>query len=470
MIGILTNGIPAGGRLPGSTARYPSRRIVSAFASAALLAAMTAFPSLVGAVPFALTNILDDPTPHVSSFQFIPDRFGTSVGISGNIAIVGAPNDNSPPIGGALTGTGETHIFNVTTGALLHSLSGDLDAATFGEFAQFGKSVAIDGNRAVIGEPGADTRGFFTNADTGRAYLFNAQTGDLLRTFENPVGAANDDFGEKVAIDGNNVLIAATGAAGGGIAHVFDADTGDLLQTFDNPSPSSSDQFGTALGIDGDKVVIGNLSDDTAASNAGQAYIFSIATGDLLQTLNDPAPTGTDFFGISVAIDGGKVVVGSSLNDTNGANVGRAYLFDADTAALLNVFDDPTPSSLDSFGNSVAIDGANVLIGAKQHRQGGTRRGEAHLFDAISGDLLQTFDNPSGFTFTPGQFGGAVDIDGNALIVGDVEIQRGVGQAHIFASGPVAPSSSVPEPGMIPLLLSGFVGLGLMVRRKRKAT
>ena len=52
------------------------------------------------------------------------------------------------------------------------------------------------------------------------------------------------------------------------------------------------------------------------------------ATSNLLHTFNDPTVTSTDFFGWSVAVDGNHVLIGARYDNTNGSFVGQAYLFD----------------------------------------------------------------------------------------------------------------------------------------------
>jgi hypothetical protein len=98
----------------------------------------------------------------------------------------------------------------------------------------------------------------------------------------------------------------------------------------------------------------------------------SDATSLLKQTFNDPTVTTGDQFGVSVAIDGNNVLIGANGDDTNGNFVGQAHLFDATTGNLLQTFDDPTVTTNDSFGASVAIDGNNVLIGAGGDNTNGT--------------------------------------------------------------------------------------------------
>ena len=97
-------------------------------------------------------------------------------------------------------------------------------------------------------------------------------------------------------------------------------------------------------------------------------------------TFDDPTPTTLDIFGYSVAIDGNNVLIGASWDDTNGGNVGQAYLFDAISGNLLHTFDDPTVTTEDVFGWSVAIDGNNILVGASWDDTNGGNVGQAHLF------------------------------------------------------------------------------------------
>src|SRR5207253_5322944 len=104
-------------------------------------------------------------------------------------------------------------------------------------------------------------------------------TGALLPTFLTPLANPDGRFGSAVAIAGGAVLIGApfddTGAADAGIAYLFDAASGALLATFENPTPAAGDQFGASLAAGGNLVVVGSWLDDTAAPNAGAVYVFT---------------------------------------------------------------------------------------------------------------------------------------------------------------------------------------------------
>jgi hypothetical protein len=212
----------------------------------------------------------------------------------------------------------------------------------------------------------------------GHAYLFDTATGALLQTFNDPTPTDDDNFGEAVALDGNRALIGApnddTLDFNNGQAHVFDTTTGVLLQTFDDPTPTSAgvfggDRFGTAVALEGNHALIGAPGDGTHGENVGQAHLFDVGTGALLQTFDDPTPTsggllGGDRFGRSLTLNGNHALIGAPLHTTLDGSVGQAHLFDITTGALLETFDDPEPMAADLFGSSVNLDVDRVLIGA----------------------------------------------------------------------------------------------------------
>ena len=286
----------------------------------------------------------------------------------------------------------------------------------------------------------------------------------LDRTFDDPTVTSADQFGYSVALDGNRAIIGAviddTNGTDVGQVHLFDATTGTLLRTFDDPTPTNGDSFGNSVALDGNRLLIGAPYDDTQGVNIGQAHLFDATTGALLQTFEEPTPTNSDFFGVSVALDGNQVLIGAQGDDTQGVDVGQAHLFDAMTGALLQTFDDPTPTR-DSFGYSVALDGNRVLIGARNDDTNGMNVGQAHLFDAMTGALLWTFDDPT--ITTADQFGFSLALDGNNVLIGAVTDDTNggqVGQAHLFS----ASLAAVPEPSTLLLMT---VGLAWLIGRGR---
>ena len=423
------------------------RRVTTTAVAGLALAALT-----TGAGAATLLQTFDDPTVTGS------DRFGTSVALSADRVLIGARSDDTQ--GSAV---GQAHLYDATTVNLLQTF----DDPTVSPADFFGSSVALSGDRVLVGAPFDDTQG----SAVGQAHLYDATNGNLLQTFDDPTVTGFDLFGSSVALDGDSVLIGASGddtqGTNVGQAHLFDATTGNLLQTFDDPTVTGSDLFGTSVALDGDRVLIGANQDDTQGTNVGQAHLFDAITGNLLQTFDDPTVTGSDLFGTSVAIDGNSVLIGAPFDDTQGSAVGQAHLFDATTGNLLQTFDDPTVTGFDQFGDSVALSGNSVLIGARGDDTQGDGVGQAHLYDATTGALLQTFDDP---TVTAADlFGDSVALSGDRALIGAPrdDTQGGdVGQAHLFD---VSVDAEVPLPGGLALYLGALALGGLVLRRRARA-
>ncbi len=387
---------------------------------AQLIRSFSAQPTL----PLYLLHTLNNPNAYGTSAD---DQFGYSVSVDGNYAIVGAPYEDDA---GGLQ-SGKAYIFNATTGSLLRTLNNPNAYGTSADDS-FGYSVAISGNRVVVG---AYDEGDAGGTYSGKVYIFDVNTGGLLTTLSNPNAygtSTSDYFGYSVDIDGNRVVVGAyieddAGGTGSGKAYIFDATTGSLLHTLHNPNAygtSDTDYFGYSVAISGNRVVVGAYGEDDAGGTySGKVYIFDVNTGGLLTTLSNPNAYGTstsDIFGISVAINGNRVAVGASYeDDAGGTQSGKAYIFDATTGSLLRTLNNPnaySTSANDNFGFSVAISGNRVVVGAYGE---GTDSGKAYIFDVTTGSLLHTLHNPNAYgTSANDNFGISVAISGTNVIVG----------------------------------------------------
>ena len=262
-----------------------------------------------------------------------------------------------------------------------------------------GSSVAMSGGIIVVGSPGDDTGA----TDAGSVYLYDAGTyygtQNLLRTLNNPTPAASDGFGASVAISGNILVVGTpgddTGATDAGSVYVFDATTGSLLWTLNNPMPAAGDNFGYSVAISGNTVVVGSPYDDTGATDSGAAYVFDAATGNLLSMLLNPTPAESDNFGFSVAACASTVLVGAPYDDTGATDSGLAYIFHASTGILLAPLVNPTPADGDGFGWSVALSETRAVVGAPYVDGASRDRGAVYGFDGTPPpvpDLLAASD------------------------------------------------------------------------------
>jgi FG-GAP repeat len=183
---------------------------------------------------------------------------------------------------------------------------------------------------------------------------------------------------------------------------------------------ASADFFGCSVALGSvestRRLLIGARGDNSAAFDAGAAYIFDTVTGIQLDklTANDAAPS--DMFGYSVDVD--RVffyAVGAPFNDDNGANSGSAYIFSAFGAQLNKLL--PTDGQInDQFGSSIAVDGGIVVVGAPNAFGNAPNSGAAYIFDAFTGDFIHKLIPSQGAS----KFGGsvAIDFDNNLVVVG----------------------------------------------------
>ena len=138
--------------------------------------------------------------------------------------------------------------------------------------------------------------------------------GDLLRTIPEPPGVQPYDpnyyYHRSLAADGSLAVIGAPYYAVGGVANVgsafvYDLSTGALVATLQSPTPGQVAYFGSSVAISGTSAVVASV---------GAAYVFDARTGNLLQTLNDPnGPASGDRFGDSVAVSGNTIAVGAAF-------------------------------------------------------------------------------------------------------------------------------------------------------------
>ena len=424
----------------------------------ALIVAVIGVSTAAQATPITLGASIANPSPNAN------DLFGAALSLSGGKALIGAHLDATTG-----SGSGRAYLHDANSGTLLRTFENPTPATN--DF--FGSAVSLSGNLALIGARNDALGG----TGFGAAYVFDASTGALLRTFANPGPLPNvsDSFGQAVAISGNRALISAIGddrgAANAGAAYLFDTTTGALLQTFLNPTAQSGDNFGIDVALFGNFALISTINDDTAALNAGAAYLFDTTTGSLVHTFLNPTPElnntfgNNDNFGFAVALSSTRVAIGAPNENVNGFHNGAVYLYDLATRNLLDTLVIPTPNrdTEEFLGNDVALSDEYVLAGAPFRNKGtlAAQRdlGAAFLFDANTGDFLQELGDiaPS----SNDRFGFTVALDGESALIGvQTDLVGTIRPGQVFAYGP----ASVPEPGTLIILMAGLAGL-IYVRR-----
>ena len=280
------------------------------------------------------------------------DGFGDAVALAGDRALVGASRDDEAGIDAA----GSAYLFE-RDGRGGWTEAAKLTASDGGDSDLFGASVALTDERALVGA-------FRNSNDAGilagAAYVFEPDGQDRwVETAKLTAsdGARFDTFGTAVALAGDRAIAGAPGAADGsgvetGAAYVFDTDErGGWTETAkltasDGEAP---DSFGRVVAIAADRVLIGAEGDwNERGDGAGAAYLFELdGQGGWTETkLAASDGAEGDTFGISVALTDERAIVGAYFDDrADLTNVGAVYVFDI--AALDDTDDDGVADAID---------------------------------------------------------------------------------------------------------------------------
>lgn len=388
------------------------------------------------------------------------DDFGYSVGISGQTAIVGAVHADA-----AGTNSGSVYLFDTATGEQTAKLMASDTAA----HDLFGASVGISGDTAIVGAWAHDH--VWTNTgnvwrNTGAAYLFDASTGAEIATLAPSDIAWSQRFGYSVGISGDTAIVSAvydhTGGYYSGAAYLFDVNTGDEIAKLVASDAAADDQFGNSVGISGDVAIVGAYRNSDAGYQSGSAYLFDATTGVEIAKLTASDAAERDYFGHSVAISGDTAIVGAYGDEGSGTTTGAAYLFDAKTGAEIAKLTAPDEAYGALFGYSVGIFGDIAIVGATSTYDETSSGGLAYLFDATTGDFITKLVASN--TGVGDRFGYSVAISADAAIAGanysDVSAYNG-GAAYVFSGV----TSVVPLPASAWLLISCLGFLALSRRR-----
>lgn len=286
----------------------------------------------------------------------------------------------------------------------------------------FGVSVAAIGNLVVVGAFTENSSGYQW---AGNAYTFNAKSGALVNTLASPNAQSYGYFGFSVAISTNLIAVGARGETSDGYysagnAYVFNAKTGALISMLTSPNPQFNGSFGSSVAVGGDVVAVGAPYESANGySQAGNAYTFNATTGALIGTLTSPNAQSYGHFGNSVAMSGSTIVVGAFEEKGGGArSAGHAYIFNATTGALTNTLTSPNAQRNGQFGASVTVVGSLVAVGAPQEasHKHHSLAGNAYTFNSTTGALISTLSSPN--KFLHGYFGYSVAVSGNKVVVG----------------------------------------------------
>jgi len=311
-----------------------------------------------------------------------------------------------------------------------------LAANTFASDAQandrFGVSVAISGNRLVVGAFNAGTVG----VSAGKVYVYDWNGSAYIEVAQltASVPHTNDHFGASVALssDSNRLIVGAhgadTAAVDTGKVYIFDWNGSAYIegQQLTASVPRAGDWFGVSVALSGIRLVVGASGVDSTGINTGRVYAYDWNGSSYIEVTQLAGSNGVayDQFGISVAVSGNRLVVGAYGVDTAALDAGKVYVYKWN--AVTSAYDEvitllaSDAQAYDLFGNSVALssDSNRLIVGAPGADTTAVDAGKVYVYDwngsaYIEGPQLTAYDAQA-----IDWFGRSVALSGNKLVVG----------------------------------------------------
>jgi len=268
------------------------------------------------------------------------------------------------------------------------------DPDQFG-FEGFGKQIIpISNDKFLTGARGDDDFG----SNSGAVYLFHIN-GTLLDKIYHPSPAAEDYFGQYIAVIGTDKFLVASPRDDDnvGSVHLFSIN-GTWLKTIPNPNPNPFEYFGSSIVSVGNDKFLANVPGDTFWSGSdGFVYLFDI-DGNLIQTITDPIPDTLDAFGSIISLVGSDTLLISNIGSLLGPAIDDTiHIFDLNdnSTKILNTPVVNAPSNLNfATLSSGSLGDDKFLVNLILDNADGTFSGAVHIFD-INKNLLGTIVNTS---------------------------------------------------------------------------
>lgn len=341
------------------------------------------------------------------------DYFGRSVALDGETALLGAPGTrtNDP-------GTGAAYTFQLAEGEPGSATPiGVTDALPL---SGFGFSVALCGGRALVGSP-AD-RG--SGDDSGAAYLYQNVAGgqwNRVARFVASDAAGGDQFGNGVALGSDIALVGTRRKPHSGVVYCFREGPSGTWREAGKLAPDAEteeDSFGWPLTIHEDLAAVGAYQDSIQEA-CGAVFLFQrrgTTSWKQVAKLTAPENKAHPTFGRSIAVWDEAVLAGAP-GYANGQ--AAAFLFRRNHAGTWSMVAQLAPADavpVTSFGHAVAMSNGTIAVGAPLENEAA---GAVYLFQLDDQGIPQQV----GKITLPGKppdrwFGAALAMRGDKLLVG----------------------------------------------------
>jgi hypothetical protein len=289
-------------------------------------------------------------------------------------------------------------------------------------------AMAMDGVRIVTGSPGFEER-------AGTVHVFDCSglpcpSPVVLRPSDLATG---DLYGTAVAVDGDTVVVGASGQLSGAVyVHLRDGDGWTQQARLTAADGAPGDAFGMAVALEGNRLVIGASAAD---DGAGAAYVFTRvgATWSQQARLSADDAVAGDRFGASVALSGDTLLIGAPFDASGPPNYARGsvhvYLA-ADAAWTVQArLEAPLGANGELFGSALALRDDRAVIAAPL---ASARRGAAHVFERIGAAWNHRQQIVASDGLAGDRFGWSVALGDDVALVGAPYWLEGCGTAYLY--------------------------------------
>jgi len=258
------------------------------------------------------------------------DRFAQSVSIDGDYAVVGTYSSGT---------VGSAYVFKRVGD--IWTQQQKLLAADGASGDRFGGPVCIQGDYIVVGAHTHDDSG---RSDVGAVYVF-LRVGDTWAQEQKLLaadGETEDEFGSSACIDDEYIVVGAAmddkSSPNHGAAYIFtrSGSTWTHEQKLIAADGADDDEFGVRVAINGDIVLVTAGKDDDKGSNSGSLYVFKFAEASWAEEQKITASDGAsgDWFGYGLDFDGYTAIIGALQDDDTGFDSGSAYIFKRNVSVI----------------------------------------------------------------------------------------------------------------------------------------
>lgn len=269
--------------------------------------------------PNRSTPVLNESAKLTASDAAALDYFGGSVSVSGETAIVGAWGDECAS--GDLCGSAYIFRFNGSSWIEERRLTASDAAAR----DYFGTSVSVSGDAAIVGAPGAGCAAG-DNCGAAYVFRFNGKDWVEEDKLTALYPWRDVFFGSTVSLSGDAAAVGApdaaciTGSQSCGTVSFYRFQEAEWVheQTVTSSDARDGDMFGVSVSMSGNTCVTGAWLDDCAAGiDCGSGYAYRFNGSDWVE---QPKLTASDawrddLFGLSVSADGERAVLGAHWDD-----------------------------------------------------------------------------------------------------------------------------------------------------------